>query len=521
MVYELAIIGAGAVGALLAREASRAGLKVLVLEAEADVASGSSKANSAIVHGGYAEGPETLKGRLCAQGRARFPELERELGFGFRPIGSLVLARDLPEDRARLEALLARGLANGLRDLRIVEGPELRELEPAASPEYGLALYCAGAGICSPWDLAIAALEAAIGRGAELELRRPVEAVRRIPSGEAPGGGFWELEAGGFAYRALAVANAAGLGAEGLDRLAGLEPPRTGARNGQYIVLDRGTGGLVGHVLFQLPGPLGKGILVTPTYQGNLLVGPDAKELEAAEDPAAMLGSDAERLGRIFESARRVVPSLSLERAIRSFTGLRCAAEDGDFHVGEAEPERAPGWFHALGIQSPGLTASPAIASLLAGQAAAYLGRGPSAAGPGLEEDAPRRPLPPHLSRRPERLPPEAAKAAAALPPGECERLVCRCEQVREREIAECLDREPRCATLDGIKRRSRAGMGSCQGQFCRPRVIEFAQRQLGRELDGRERLRDLEALAAAGRPVARLSGPELRKLGRELEGRG
>ncbi|HOX33639.1 MAG TPA: (2Fe-2S)-binding protein, partial [Spirochaetales bacterium] len=162
-----------------------------------------------------------------------------------------------------------------------------------------------------------------------------------------------------------------------------------------------------------------------------------------------------------------------------------------------------------------------AIASLLAGQAAAYLGRGPAEAVPGLEAPAPRLPRPPHLSRRPAPLPPEAAKAAVELPPGEGERLVCRCEQVREREIAECLDREPRCATLDGIKRRSRAGMGSCQGQFCRPRVIEFAQRQLGRELDGRERLRDLEALAAAGRPVARLSGPELRKLGRELEGRG
>ena len=470
MTYDVIVVGAGVVGALTARELARYELKAVVLEAEPDAAMGATKANSAIVHGGFAEGPETLKGRLCIAGRREFSRLETELNFGYRVTGSLVVSFD--PDPSPLERLLQRGRSNGLTDLELWSTDRVREHEPRLRPGVTGALWCAGAGVCSPWDLAYAALENAVAHGVELELNQTVMAVEGpFPEADAR----WRLSTRDHTWEARYVVNAAGLGGGRLDALAGLTDSALTPRTGEYLVFAPGTGALVNSVIFQLPGPLGKGVLVGPTYQGNLIVGPDAHN-EAPEGGPEWRHTHADRLAALVAQASGVVEGIDLKKAIRSFTGVRAGAAGGDFLVGAADPAHRPGWHRAVGIQSPGLTASPALARLLVqGLAADGLTLVPR---PGF--DPTRRPLAVHLSRRAPLLPFAQAEALTRLPTGDLERMVCRCEQVRERDLAEALTRGLPVTTVDGLKRRTRAGMGWCQGRFCRPRVAPWLEARLG-----------------------------------------
>jgi len=468
--YDVIVVGAGVVGALTARELARYNLKVLVLESEPDAAMGATKANSAIVHGGFAEGPETLKGRLCIAGRRTFPRLEAELNFGYRVTGSLVVSFD--PDPTPLQRLLQRGLSNGLTDLELWSGDRAREHEPHLNPGVTGALWCAGAGVCSPWDLAYAALENAVAHGVELELNQKVTAVEG-PFSEGPA--RWRLSTHERTWQGRFVVNASGLGGGHLDALAGLSDSTLTPRTGEYLVFAPGTGALVNSVIFQLPGPLGKGVLVGPTYQGNLIVGPDARN-EDPEGGPEWRHTHADRLAALVAQASAVVEGIELKKAIRSFTGVRAGAPGGDFLVGAADPAHKPGWHRAVGIQSPGLTASPALARLLVeGLADEGLTLVPR---PGF--DPGRRPLAVHLSRRSPLLPYAQADALTRLPVGDPERMVCRCEQVRERDLAEAWDRGLPVTTVDALKRRTRAGMGWCQGRFCRPRVAPWLEARLG-----------------------------------------
>ena len=469
MVWDVIIVGAGVVGALTARELARHELRVLVIEAEPDAAMGATKSNSAIVHGGFAEGPETLRGRLGAAGRRLFPALEDELGFGFRPIGSLVLS--FSDDDAPLRRLFDRGRANGLADLELWSGDRIREHEPHVNPDVKAGLWCAGAGICSPWDLAYAALENAVAHGVEFLPRQKVVRVE----GPLAGKGRWRLSTADRAFEARFVINAAGFGGGALDALAGLSDSTISPRTGEYVIFAQGTGALVNSVLFQVPGPLGKGVLVAPTYFGNLLVGPDARNEDAAAP--GLRDTHADRLAALLSQAAHVVGGIDMKKAIRSFTGVRAAARSGDFLVGAADPARLPGWHRAVGIQSPGLTASPALAKLLVeGLAADGLELRPRA-----DFDGARRSKPAHLLRT-SWLPFAEADAATRLPEGDPGRMVCRCEQVRERDLAAAYARELPVTTVDALKRRTRAGMGWCQGQFCRPRVAAWLERRAGAE---------------------------------------
>lgn len=469
MVYDVVIVGAGVVGALVARELARYDLKVLLLEAEADAAMGATKANSAVVHGGFAEGPETLKGRLCLAGRRAFPRLEEELNFGFRVTGSLVVSFD---DRpGRLQALRDRGLSNGVDDLELWSADKVRAHEPALNPRVTGALWCAGAGVCSPWDLAYAALENAVAHGVELKLHRRIEAVE----GPLDGPARWRLSVAGQGFETRFVVNAAGLGAGALDAMAGLTDSTLTPRTGEYLVFAPETGALVNSVIFQLPGPLGKGVLVGPTYQNNLLVGPDARN--EAPQQANLRSTHAERLAALVAQASTVVDGIDLKKAIRSFTGVRAVAPGGDFLLGAADPEGRPGWHRAVGIQSPGLTASPAIAKwLVDGLAEAGL-----VLHPRHQFDPTRRPLAAHLSRRPALLSFPEADGLTRLPFGDPHRMVCRCEQVTEADLEEACSRGVPVTTVDGLKRRTRAGMGWCQGRFCRPKVAAWLEARLGR----------------------------------------
>ena len=472
MTYDVIVVGAGVIGALTARELARYHLKILVLESQPDVAMGATKANSAIVHGGFAEGKETLKGQLCASGRRAFAGLEAELNFGYRETGSLVL--DFGGNSAALQALLQKGNANGVTDLELWSANQVREHEPHLNPDVRGGLWCAGAGVCSPWDLTIAALENAVDNGVELRLNEKVVAVNLPAVTKGP----WRLLTSTASYETRFVINAAGLRAGQLDALVGLLDSTITPRSGEYLVLAAGTGSLVNSVLFQIPGPMGKGVLVAPTYQNNLMLGPDARSEEPLGDPdrsPEWRHTHRERLAQVVAQARQMLPSLDLKKAIRSFTGLRASAPGGDFLVGPAQSATHPGWHRAAGIQSPGLTSSPVIARLLVqGMAAEGLKLVPR-----RDFDPYRSPLPSHLSRRPALLPFAQADALTRLPPGDPERVVCRCEQVRERDLDEAFNRPLPCTTVDALKRRTRAGMGWCQGNFCRPRVASWLEDRL------------------------------------------
>jgi glycerol-3-phosphate dehydrogenase len=483
MKYDVIIVGAGVVGALTARELARYDLKVLVLEREPDAAMGATKANSAIVHGGFAEGPETLKGRLCIAGRRLFSRLEEELAFGFRPIGSLVVS--FQDDPSPLQALYDRGRANGLDDVELWPAERVREHEPAISRDVSSALWCAGAGVCSPWDLAYAALENAAAHGVELKLNSRVVAVEAID-------GLWRLSTSDATFETRYVVNAAGLGGGALDSLAGLTDSTISARTGEYVVFAPGTGSLVNSVIFQLPGPLGKGVLVTPTYQNNLLIGPDARNEPAGSGPE-WRHTHADRLANVVAQASRSVDGIDLKKAIRSFTGVRAGAPGGDFLIGRA----IAGWHRAVGVQSPGLTASPAIAKLLV--------TGLADDGLTLSQrpfDPSRRALPVHLSRRRPLLSFPEIDALTRLGEGDPNRVLCRCEQVTEADLAEACGRGLPVTTVDALKRRTRAGMGWCQGRFCRPRVAQWMEARLGTPVASEQDFERLGLDRVAGRDL-------------------
>ena len=459
--YDVIIIGGGIVGTSVARALSRYQLKVALLEKENDVSMGATKANSAIVHGGYAEAHAKVKGRLCYQGRKQFEQLNKELNFGFDPIGSLVLAFE-EEQKQGLEDLMANGLLNGLDDLEILDHDAIMALEPNVNPEVKYALYCKGAGVCSPYEMAIALMENAIHNGVELFLETPVAAIDRTEAG------FSVKAVDGRAFDTRYVVNAAGLYSDKVANMVGLNDFTIKPRSGEYLLMVRGSGALLNNVLFQMPTKMGKGILVTPTYHGNLLIGPDAvNEAEADRD------THADRLLRIYKEALMTTDKLNIKQFIRSFTGVRAVSSTDDFII---EESAVPHFINAAGIQSPGITSSPAIAQMVVDIL--------KDAGLALTEDPSFDPYRKPIITRKELKPLAEVKPLIDLPLGSEGRLVCRCEQVAESTILDAMRRGIPVTTIDGVKRRTRAGMGFCQGTFCRPRVAEVMSKELGYTVD-------------------------------------
>ena len=450
--YDVVIIGAGIVGTTIARQLSRYRLNILIVEKGIDVAMGATKANSAIVHGGYAEPHTTLKGRLCYAGRQAFARLNEELNFGFKESGSLVVTAD--DDPAPLYRLLEQGRANGLTDLRIVSQDELREMEPQLTPDLKWGLLCEGAGVCSPYEMAIAMAENAIMNGAELKLESEVKAI-----GGSKGNFVVETPSGSFQTRY--VINAAGVQADVVSQMVGLDDFSILPRSGQYLLFARGSGKAVNHVIFGLPTEKGKGILLTSTIYENLLIGPDASEQEDREDTS----TDVQRMAAIYDTCKDLYPGLDAKQFLRSFTGIRARSSTDDFLI---EETKVPGFIQVAGIQSPGLTASPAIAEMVEGLlVSSGLVLEPN---PGF--DPYRKPIIQHKELRPLR----EIKPLLDIPSAP-EKVICRCEQVTEGEIIDACGRGIPVKTIDGVKRRTRASMGWCQGTFCRPRIVEVMQR--------------------------------------------
>ena len=453
MIYDVVVIGGGVVGCAIARELSRYQLHVCVAEREEDVCTGTSKANSAIVHAGFDAKLGSLKARFNVEGSRMMEQLCRELEVSYDRCGSLVLCFD-EKDRSKLEALLQRGMENGVDALEIVDKERLHEMEPALSSDAAAALYAPTGAIICPFGLTYALAENAAVNGVEFRFDTCVERIARTQEGFAI-----HTSAGVICSRA--VVNAAGVYADVLHNQVCDNKIAIVPRRGEYCLLDRKDGELVSRTIFQLPGALGKGVLVSPTVHGNLIIGPTAADQESRERTA----TTAEGLASAAAMAGRSVPNLPMRDVITSFAGLRAHITEGanDFVIGES----ADGFFDAAGIESPGLTSAPAIGCYLAGLVAEKLGAEEKKdfiavrRGIASVKDMP-------FEKRKALIEQDAAYG----------QIICRCEQITEGEIVEAIRRGAR--SLDGVKRRVRAGMGRCQGGFCAPRVMEILARELG-----------------------------------------
>ena len=457
---DICIIGAGIIGTTIARRLSRYKLKITLIEKANDVAMGATKANSAIVHGGYAESHSKLKGRLCYQGRKQFADLDRELNFGFQPIGSLVLTAN-EADLPKLQELEANGRKNGLTDLKILTGDEIRQMEPSIHPDVRYGLYCEGAGICSPYGMAIAMAENAVHNGVELSLNEEILSIQREEDG-------YLLTTNRRKIPTKYVINCAGIHSAQIAAMVHEPHFSIHPRSGEYILCNRDTGKMLNKVAFQMPSAMGKGILVTPTIHGNLLIGPDAVDTEGADR-----STHADRLANIFKQALLTTPDLDPKWFLRSFAGIRAVSSTDDFII---EESISPGFFHAAGIQSPGLTSAPAIADMMVELL--------EKAGCQLEEDPSYDPVRLPLPQVKEQLTPD--QVAERLHTAGPDQLICRCEQVPRAAIEEALKRGIPIHSVDALKRRTRASMGACQGGFCRARFINAVKEITGEELDPR-----------------------------------
>jgi len=461
--YDVVIIGGGVTGCAVARELSRYDLNCCLMERGEDVCSGTSKANSAIVHAGYDAVPGSLKARFNVQGNAMMGELAKELDFEFVRNGSMVLCF-AEEDRPGLDVLYERGIANGVPDLKIISGNEARAMEPNLSDKVVAALYAPTGGIVCPFGLTIALAENACDNGVEFKLNTEVLEVSRAEEGAAEG---YVLKTNRGEVRARFVVNAAGVYADGFHNMVSQKKIRIVPRKGDYCLLDHEAGTHVSHTIFQLPGKYGKGILVSPTVHGNLLLGPTAVDIDDKERTATTAAELADVIGKSAVS----VKNIPYNKVITSFSGLRAHEDGDDFIIGE--PEDAKGFFDAAGIESPGLSSAPAIGVYLAEEIARKAKAGKKADFNGTRKGIPQVAK---LSFE------ERARLIKERP--DYGTIVCRCENVSEGEIVDAIRRTLGATSLDGVKRRVRQGMGRCQAGFCTPRTMEILARELGRPME-------------------------------------
>lgn len=451
--YDVLIIGAGVTGCAIARELSHTGLKVALSDACEDVAMGASRANSAIVHAGYDCVPGTLMARFNVRGNEMFDDMCESLNVPLLRIGSFVIAFG-EEDERELNNLLERGRQNGVPGLEIISGERARELEPKLSDEVTAALWAPTAGITCPYELTIALSENARANGVDMLLGKRTVAIEQ-------GDVLTVRFADGTCAQAAHVINAAGVYADDVARMVGDESFTIKPRKGEYMLLDK-QALCVGTVIFQTPSKLGKGVLVSPTVDGNVFAGPTAKDNCARNDTQ----TTDEGLSELKRLSLRSVPTLALRQVITSFAGIRAQPSTGDFIVRASEAE--PRLIHAAGICSPGLSSAPAIAEYVRG----LLGE----MGVDVSERSDAVYVREHA--KPFRLMDDEERAEAFARNPLYGRIICRCETVTEAEIVDAIHRGAR--TVDGVKRRTRAGMGRCQGGFCGPRVMEILSRELG-----------------------------------------
>lgn len=451
--YDIAIIGAGVIGASIFRELTRYNLKVVVLEKEKDVSMGTSKANSAIVHAGYDPKAGSLMAKYNVKGNEMFEDICKELSVPFKRNGSLIIAFD-DEDMKTVKELYENGKQIGVKGLQILSREEVLEKEPNLSKDIKGALYAPTGGIVGPFEYTIALVENGVANGGQIKLQKEVVNIEKNET-------FKITAVDGEVIEAKYVINAAGLYGDKIHNLICEESFKITPRSGEYFVMDKTQGSIVSHTIFQCPSKLGKGVLVTPTVHGNLLVGPDAIDIEDKED----LGTTGDGLNKIRQTSLKTTDKIDFRESIRNFAGLRAQPSTGDFII--EENHKVKGFIDVVGMKSPGLSSAPAIA-----EAVVEILQN---AGCNLEKN-------PDFNGKREQIhfmelsADEKAELIKKNP--QYGRIICRCESITEGEIVDAIKKSFGVLSLDGVKRRCRPGMGRCQGGFCGPRVQEIIARE-------------------------------------------
>lgn len=452
---DVVVIGGGIVGTAILRELSKYDLQCVLVEKEPDVSLGTTKANSAILHAGFDAPTGSLKAITNVRGNKLYHELQEELDLDIKWTGSMVAATT-DEEMQTLQELLERGKANGVTGLKIMSHDEVVAEEPNLQTVKG-ALWAPTAGVCWPFGAAVAFAQCAVQNGAEVIRNCKVLGFVK-EEGKIVG---VETTKGTIACKY--VVNAAGVYADEIAKLAGDESFTITPRKGEYILFDKtACSSLVYGVVFPCPTKKSKGILVCTTTHGNTFIGPNANEVDYKEDKAVT----AEGMNEIIASARKLVPNLPMGAAITQFAGLRAVSSTGDFIIGRADA--CENLYNAAGMQSPGLTAAPAVAELIAKEIARVSGASKKA---NFIAALPKKKAFCRMTR--------TEQAAAIAKNSLYGRVICRCETVTEGEIVDAINSPVGATTVDGVKRRTRAGMGRCQGGFCGPRVTQILSREL------------------------------------------
>lgn len=452
--YDIAIVGAGIIGCAIARQLSRYDKEICLIEAANDISLGASKANGGMVHAGYDPAPSTMKAKVNARGCALYSKWAEELGFGFNRCGSMVIAFN-DEERAHLETLLANGKANGVPELSIIEPEEILEHESRANPEAIAALWCPSTGHVDPFEVAIAAAENACANGVEFLRSSPVEAIQKE-------GDEFILSCPKTEIHARMIINAAGSGAAEISAMAGAEEFEMIWRQGNIVVLDKESTPYT--ALYPVPTAISKGVIITGTVHGNTIITATAAVREEGDKDT--YAADVESL---LTGARKLAPGLDTRKVIRTFAGGRAVIKDkNDFFI--APSSKVENFIQVAGIQSPGVASAPAIAEYVEGLV--------NSTGMELIEKSDYNPIRPKpddfdlssLEYKNELITQDPAWG----------KIVCRCETVPEAEIVAAIQRKPGAVSVEGVKRRCRAGMGRCQSGFCQSRVVEILARELG-----------------------------------------
>ncbi|UPA30789.1 FAD-dependent oxidoreductase [Terrisporobacter glycolicus] len=469
--FDVAIIGAGIAGSAVARQLSRYDLKIVVLEKGVEVCQGTTKANSAIVHGGFDAKEGTLKAKLNVLGCKMYPSICKELSVEYKNNGSLVLAFN-ENDMKHIHELYERGLKNGSKDIEIINGEKVKEIEPNVNDDVVGALWCKSSGIVCPFNLNIALMENAITNGVKLRLESEVLDINKIEDN------CFEIKTKKEIIKSKYIINAAGVYSDKINNLIGGNEFYIIPRKGEYKVLDKSEGYKASHTLFTCPTEKGKGVLVTKTVHGNLLVGPNAKVVEKDDITTSKSG-----LKEIMDGGRKSIPNIDFSKTITSFAGVRATPNTGDFMIFKSKV--AKGFINVAGIESPGLASAPAIALYVEDLLKEI-----------MHEDNKKLEL--NKSFNSIRLKNKAFMEMSLEEQKEIlnkderyKTIICRCENITEGEIVDAINRPCGAKTVDGVKRRVRPGMGRCQGGFCGPKVVEILARELN--ITPQEVLKDYE----------------------------
>ncbi|PKL00948.1 MAG: FAD/NAD(P)-binding oxidoreductase [Tenericutes bacterium HGW-Tenericutes-1] len=455
--YDVLIIGAGVIGASVARAISKYDLKVIVVDKHSDVCEGTSKANSGIVHSGYDAKPGTLKAKFNLIGNKMMGEFCQRYRVPFRRNGSLVLAFDVNEI-PKLEALKTQGTLNGVEGLEVLSKEQVLAMEPNLSSQVAAALYAPTGGIVDPFELTISQAEVANQNGVEFQFNSLVSSIVKQTS-------HFQVFVNDTMIESKTVINCAGVFSDEINNQLSAHKLKITPRKGEYCLFDKEVGHFVDRTIFQLPTAYGKGVLVTPTAENNLLIGPTAYDIDDKYDNS----TTAEGIKEVLSKASQSVKSIPTSFIITAFSGLRATETSGDFIIGEAKD--VEGFYNAAGIESPGLTAAPAIGDYLADLVTKKLNAKMKTSYIDGRADLVRfEPLS------------VADKSKLIESNHEFGKIICRCEMVTLAEIKDAIHRPVGATTIDGVKRRTRAGAGRCQGGFCGPKVLEILSKELHKD---------------------------------------